>query len=217
MFADRTVAGRRLASAVAALGLDHPVIYALPRGGVPVAAEIAARLPAPLDLVMVRKIGAPLQPELALGAVVDGARPVTIRNEEIIRLYGVDDLTFAELAEAELKEVERRRRVYLAGRSPVSPAGRTAVVVDDGLATGATAKAAVEALRRQGASRIVLAVPVAPSDTLKAFAPLVDDLVCLEQADFFPGVGAFYGAFPQLSDQDVIDALDAPRPPIVER
>jgi putative phosphoribosyl transferase len=217
MFANRTVAGRRLATALADLSLDHPVVYALPRGGVPVAAEIADRLPAPLDLLMVRKIGAPLQPELALGAVVDGSHPVIVRNEDVIALYGVDEAAFAALAEKELAEIRRRRALYLAGRESVSPAGRTAVVVDDGLATGATAKAAVKALRAAGAARIVLAVPVAPTETVAAFADLVDDVVCLEQADFFPGVGAFYGEFPQLTDGEVIEFLKERRLPKLER
>lgn len=216
MFANRSVAGRRLARALADLDLDHPVIYALPRGGVPVAAEVADRLPAPLDLLMVRKVGAPLQPELALGAVVDGAHPITIRNEEVIALHHVDEAAFAALAERELAEIRRRRALYLAGRKAVSPAGRTAVVVDDGLATGATAKAAIAALRAAGAARIVLAVPVAPAEAVAEFSGLVDELVCLEQADFFPGVGAFYGEFPQLTDAEVIEFLDERRPPTVD-
>jgi predicted phosphoribosyltransferase len=211
MFTDRLEAGRRLTAALRDLDLDDPVIYALPRGGVPVAAEIATALGAPLDLVLVRKIGMPGNEELALGAVVDGAPPTVVTNDDIVRRAGLTEADVDRLADVQCRENDRRRSLYLGGREPLSPRGRTAVVVDDGLATGATARAAVAALRRQGAARIVLAVPVAPVDALDDFAALVDDIVCLERATWFRGVGAFYRSFPQLDDGDVLAILTAHR------
>ena len=162
LFIDRSDAGRQLASRLKALNLPEPVVYALPRGGVPLAVEIAKALKAPVDLVLVRKIGAPGQPEFALAAVVDGEDAQTVVNE------AVGDAAYLEKARRrELDEIERRRALYFGGRRRVSPAGRTAIVVDDGLATGATAKAALRALKRQGATKVVLAVPVAPIETLE--------------------------------------------------
>jgi predicted phosphoribosyltransferase len=207
MFRDRTDAGRRLANAVADLAPTSPVVYALPRGGVPVAREVAERLGAPLDLLLVRKIGAPGQRELALGAVVDGDPPVIVRNEGIVAGFGLTEADIVRLAAPEIAENTRRRKAFLHDRPPRSPKGHTAIIVDDGLATGATAKAAVSGLRQMGAERIVLAVPVAPIDALEDFAPLVDDVVCLEKAIRFGGVGAFYDDFRQLEDADVIAAL----------
>jgi len=150
LFLDRVDAGRKLAARLLALGLERPVVYALPRGGVPIGLEVANALKAPLDLIMVRKIGAPGQPELALAAVVDGEAAQTVINEEIGRATGADAAFLKMARERELKEIERRRSLYLAGRRHISPAGRTAIVVDDGLATGATARAALQAVRRQG-------------------------------------------------------------------
>ena len=215
-FADRQEAGRLLAPRVAALRLRDPVVYALPRGGVPVAAEVADALHAPLDLVLVRKIGAPGQPELALGAVVDGDVPETVLNPDIVAATGASEAFIAAARQRELAEIERRRTRYLAGHPRVDPAGRDAVVVDDGIATGATARAALHALRRRGAARLVLATPVAPMDTLEALRGEADEIVCLFVPAPFFGIGAFYRDFHQLTDDEVIGLLaarSAPRGP----
>src|SRR5512137_671410 len=148
-FADRTEAGRLLAARLLSRRPVDAVVYALPRGGVPVAAEVARALGAPLDLVLVRKLGAPGNPELALGAVVDGTEPETVLNEDIVAFTGAGEAFIAAARARELREIERRRALYLAGRAPLDPKGRTAIVVDDGLATGATARAALRALRRR--------------------------------------------------------------------
>jgi erythromycin esterase-like protein/predicted phosphoribosyltransferase/predicted alpha/beta-hydrolase family hydrolase len=206
-FADRADAGRRLARRLADLSLDNPVVFALPRGGVPVALEIAKVLKAPVELVLVRKIGAPGQPELALAAVVDGQNAETVVNEEVSRLSGADSAYLERARARELAEIERRRALYLGNHAQISPVGRTAIVVDDGLATGATATAAIRALKRQGAARVVLAVPVAPADVIEHMRQEADEVICLEAATRFPGVGAFYGDFHQLDDQETRDLL----------
>jgi predicted phosphoribosyltransferase len=212
-FAGRQEAGRLLAARVVALGLRNPVVYALPRGGVPVAAEVADALHAPLDLVLVRKIGAPGQPELALGAVVDGDAPETVLNPHIVAATGASEAFIEAARRRELAEIERRRTRYLAGQPRVDPAGRDAVVVDDGIATGATARAALHALRRRGAARLVLATPVAPADTLEALRGEADEIVCLFVPAPFFGIGAFYRDFHQLADDEVVDLLAARSPP----
>jgi predicted phosphoribosyltransferase len=212
-FAGRQEAGRLLAARVVALGLRNPVVYALPRGGVPVAAEVADALHAPLDLVLVRKIGAPGQPELALGAVVDGDAPETVLNPHIVAATGASEAFIEAARRRELAEIERRRTRYLAGHPRVDPAGRDAVVVDDGIATGATARAALHALRRRGAARLVLATPVAPADTLGALRGEADEIVCLFVPAPFFGIGAFYRDFHQLADDEVVDLLAARSPP----
>lgn len=208
LFANRTQAGRRLAERLAPLGLTGAIVYALPRGGVPVAFEIAQALNAPLDLALVRKIGAPGQPELALAAVVDGDRPHVVVNEEIQRLTGATAAYLEREGGRALAEIERRRHLYLGHRARPDPQGRTAIVVDDGLATGATARAAIQALRSQGASRLVLAVPVAPGETAAILRGEVDDLICLAEPDDFRGVGSFYADFHQLTDGEVLGILD---------
>jgi predicted phosphoribosyltransferase len=208
-FADRAAAGRALAARLAPLRAAKPIVYALPRGGVPVATEIAAALAAPLDLLLVRKLGAPRSPEVALGAVVEGTPPETVRNPRIIAATGADEAFISEAREAALAEIARRRARYLAGRSPLDPRGRTVIVVDDGLATGATARAALVALRRRGAARLILAVPVAPADSLEAMQGAADEIACLHVAAHFGGVGAFYDDFHQLSDEEVVQLLAA--------
>ncbi len=206
-FLDRSDAGRQLAAKLVPMALAKPVVYALPRGGVPVAAEIARALHAPLDLILVRKIGAPGSPELALGAIVDGADPQMVINEQVRRYTGADD-AFLERARArELAELERRRALYTSGREQVDPAGHTAVIVDDGLATGATMKAAIVAIKRQGADKICVALPVAPEDALDELREIADLIVCLHPARHFLGVGAFYDDFHQLSDEETIALL----------
>jgi len=209
IFADRIDAGRRLAAALAPLRGEDCVVLALPRGGVPVAAEVARALDAPLDLVLVRKIGAPHQQELAVAAVVDGDTPQLVRNEDVIRLLHVSEDYLEAEARRQLKEIERRRTAYLAGRTPEPIEGRTAIVVDDGIATGATTRAALRAVRARRPRRLVLAVPVAPPDTIAALASEVDQIVCLSQPEPFGAIGAFYDDFRQLEDEDVRSILAA--------
>ncbi|MGO4916149.1 erythromycin esterase family protein [Pseudogemmobacter sp. W21_MBD1_M6] len=206
-FSDRADAGRQLAVKLAAMSLDRPVVYALPRGGVPVAAAIAKALNAPLDIILVRKIGAPGQPEVALGAIVEGFEPQTVINEDVKRISGADDAYLDRARAHELIELERRRGLYLGDHPRIDPAGRTAIVVDDGLATGATMKAALIALKRQNAARIVVALPVAPKDALPEIAARADDVVCLNPSQSFRGVGAFYNDFHQLTDEETIGLL----------
>jgi predicted phosphoribosyltransferase/dienelactone hydrolase len=189
------------------MNITRPVVYALPRGGVPVGLEIARALNAPLDLVLVRKIGAPGAPELALGAVVDGEDPQTVINEDVRQESGASAAFLARARRRELAEIERRRAFYLEGRPRIDPAGCTAIVVDDGLATGATAKAALAAIKRQGAARTILAVPVAPVEALADMRSHADEIVCLHSAIRFHGVGAFYADFHQLTDEETIGLL----------
>jgi putative phosphoribosyl transferase len=206
-FADRTDAGRRLAKALARFQADRPVVLALPRGGVPTGYEIALALKAPLDLVLVRKIGAPFQPELAVGAVVDGGQPETVINQAIAEEFQVPTSYLESEAARQLEEIERRRRLYHAGRRKVEVHDRTAIVVDDGIATGATMAAALHAIRRAGPKCLVLAVPVAPPDTIERLRPLVDQIECLIVPRHLGAIGMFYADFRQLSDDDVVDLL----------
>ena len=209
LFADRIDAGRRLAAALQKLTLERPIVYALPRGGVPVAAEVAAALNAPLDLVLVRKIGAPYQPELAVGAVVDGDAPQVVLNREIAAAAGADAAYIAAVQSRELREIERRRTVYLGGRPVISPAKRDAIVIDDGAATGATALAAVHALKRRGAGRVIVAMPVAPPDVVARLQAEADLVICLAQPEWFSGISALYQDFHQLEDEEVVAVLTA--------
>jgi predicted phosphoribosyltransferase len=186
---------------------QNPIVLALPRGGVPVAAEVAEQLAAPLDIILVRKIGAPIQPELALGAVVDGGRPIIVRNPDVIRLTGTTESQFQAICEEELAEIERRRRLFLGSRQPLNPEGRVAIVIDDGIATGATMRAALLATRMRNPKKLVLAVPVAAPSTLEELRPEVDDIVCLASPEHFEAVGYFYTDFRQLTDEDVSEIL----------
>lgn len=206
-FTDRVDAGRRLAAALAHYKAHSPVVLALPRGGVPVAAEIATALDAPLDLVLVRKIGVPFHLELAMGAVVDGPAPLTVRNREIIASAGVADAMFELARDRELREIARRRGYYLGGRARIDIGGRTVIVVDDGIATGATTRAALRAARAAHPARTVLAVPVAPTAILTDLRAEADDIVCLEDYADFSAVGYFYDDFGQVSDAEVVRLL----------
>ena len=206
-FDDRRDAGRQLGSRLLELGLPDPVILALPRGGVPVGVEVAAILRAPLDLVLVRKIGAPGHEELAAGAVVDGSRPELVVNPDVLRSFGVDEAYLAAEEKRQLAEIERRRALYLAGRSRPSLAGRTAIVVDDGIATGATVRAALHAVRRAGPAELVLAVPVAAASVLKRLEPEADRIVCLHAPRDLMAVGQFYRDFGQIEDAEVVALL----------
>jgi predicted phosphoribosyltransferase len=206
-FIDRIDAGRQLAKALARYKAQRPVVLALPRGGVPIAAEVATALDAPLDLILVRKIGVPFQPELAMGAVVDGAEPVIVRNEEVIELCGVSETDFNAIRDEQLAEIERRRKLYLGDRPHPQLSGRTVIVVDDGIATGATTRAALRAIRMRKPSKLVLGVPVAPTETLKKLREEADDTVCLEDYEEFGAIGLFYSDFRQVSDTEVIEIL----------
>jgi len=213
-FIDRADAGRRLAERLAREQLPSPiVVLALPRGGVPIGAEVARRLGAPLDLLLVRKIGAPWQRELAVAAVVEGDGPEVVIDDETLAASGASQTYVNEQAKLEWREIERRRARYLRGRARPALAGATVVVVDDGIATGTTVRAALQALRRRAPGRLVLAVPVAPRDTLARLAGEVDLLVCLATPEPFHAVGLHYRDFHQVEDDEVIAALDAARPP----
>lgn len=216
-FINRETAGKALAREVDALfsanpAMDDPVVLALPRGGVPVAAEVARALRAPLDLVMVRKIGVPWHPELAAGAVADGDAPQVVLNADVVRAANLttDDIDTAR--EHQLAEIDRRRGVYLKDRPRVEIAGRDAVVVDDGVATGATTEAALKATRARGPRSVTLAVPVAPRDTIKRLSGKVDHVVCLAMPAPFYAIGVYYVDFEQVADDEVVRTLDRFRP-----
>lgn len=211
IFADRIEAGRLLAEELADRDYSDPVVLALPRGGVPVAAVVAEALNAPLDIVLVRKIGVPSQPELAVGAVVDGANPQVVVNEDVRQLAGVSHEEFEAEKQHQLAEIERRRKLYLAGRARMAITGKTAIVIDDGIATGATVRAALKALRMDKPARLVLAVPVAPPDTVAQLRNLVDELVCLQMPEPFYAIGLHYGDFSQTSDDEVVALLERQR------
>ncbi|MGA5817467.1 phosphoribosyltransferase family protein [Kitasatospora sp. NPDC094028] len=207
-FTDRTDAGRRLAARLAGLeGLGGPgtVVVALPRGGVPVAAEVAAVLGAPLDLCVIRKLGVPYQPELGMGAIGEGG--VRVLNESVMRVSGVTEKQLAEVERRERAELARRARRYRGDRPPLELRGRTVVVVDDGIATGSTARAACLIVRARGAARVVLAVPVAPGDWTDRLAGVADELVCVGTPSPFFAIGEFYEDFTQTEDEEVLRLL----------
>jgi len=206
-FRNRADAGRKLAKALASYKKRQPVVLALPRGGVPIAAEVCAALSAPVDLILVRKIGVPFQPELAMGAVVDGSAFVVVRNEDVIQHANIDEATFNAGRDTELSEIEQRRQRYLGTRDRVEIAGRTTIVIDDSVATGATMRVALRAVRARKPQRLVLAVPVAPASTVAELRSEADDVICLEDHDFFVAISDYYADFRQVSDQDVIDIL----------
>jgi predicted phosphoribosyltransferase len=186
-FRDRRRAGSALGELVAGAEPSSPAVYALPRGGVPVGFEVAAALGCPLDVLIVRKVGVPWQPELAMGAISEGG--VVVRNEGVIAAAGITDEVFDDVMRGELFELEARSALYRAVASPVDPAGRTAIVVDDGLATGSSARAAISVMRAREAAEIWLAVPVAPRDTVEALRREVDRVVIVEQPWHFGAVG----------------------------
>ena len=183
------------------------MVLALPRGGVSVAAEVAASLDAPLDLILVRKIGLPSQPELAMGAVVDGNKPTVIRNNDVIESSGVSERTFQQVCGEERAEIERRRQRYLGGRARSEVKGKVVIIVDDGIATGATTLAAIRAVRKREPKELVLAVPVAPVDAVEKLHSEVDAIVCLETPRDLGAIGYFYRDFRQISDDEVIAIL----------
>jgi putative phosphoribosyl transferase len=211
MFSDRVSAGRLLAPPLAHLRAKHPVVLALPRGGVPVAAAVAEALDAPLDLILVRKIGAPYQPELAIGAIGEGPTPLVELDQGTIAALGVpSDYVAAEEAE-QRRELERRQLAYRGSRPPLELAGRTVILIDDGIATGATMRVAIAAARLRKAASVVVAVPVAAPEAAAELAVLADEVVCLETPKFLYGVGAHYGDFTQVTDAEVTACLAARR------
>jgi len=206
-FRDRVDAGRQLAAKVEGLGLEDPVVLALPRGGVPVAFEIATALGAPLDVIVARKIGAPSQPELGIGAIAEGNEIVIDRRA--IRLLGISEDRLAALTQTERRELDRRVDRYRHGRALTDVRHRDVVLVDDGLATGVTAEVTLRALRAREPRRLVLAVPVCAPDTADRLRDAVDDLVCVMSPARFFAVGAWYDNFEQTSDEQVDDLLQA--------
>ena len=206
LFADRIDAGRRLAERLWHLRDADPVVLALPRGGVPVAYQVAEALDAPLDVIVVRKLGVPFQPELGMGAI--GEDGVRIVNPEVVRAARVTDDEIAAVERRERAELERRARRFRGDRPRVPLEGRTAIVVDDGIATGSTARAACQVARAHGAARVVLAVPVAPPGWTDRLDDDADDLVCLETPEQFWAIGQWYGDFTQTSDGEVVDLLE---------
>jgi predicted phosphoribosyltransferase len=207
LFRDRDDAGRKLAAALAPLKGRDCVVLALPRGGVPVAAHVAAELKAPLDLLLVRKIGAPRQPELAIGSIIDGGKPIIIRDEQLIAMTGTSQKLFREICTEELAEIERRRKFYLGNRPPPDLKGKIVIIVDDGLATGNTMRAALQAARLRHPEKIVMAVPVAPRGVIADFRDDADLVVCLATPEPFEAVGRFYENFEQVSNADVVAIL----------
>lgn len=207
VFRDRRDAGRQLAERLRAMDLPRPLVLALPRGGVPVGYEIARALEAPLGLLMVRKLPAPGFPELALGAIVDGDPPGQVINEDIRRELGVSDQELGRILAVQLAEITRRRATYAPDWPPPVIPGRSVILVDDGIATGATMRVALQSLRDSGARRRVMAVPVAPPESVAALAPLCDEAVVLLQPQAFGAVGRFYENFTQTEDAEVIGLL----------
>lgn len=206
VFADRAEAGRALADALAGRrGAPDTLVLGLPRGGVPVAFEVAHALDLPLDVLVVRKLGLPWQPELAMGAIASGGALVV--NDQVVRYLPADSDALEKVRVREQAELERRERDYRGDRPPLAMAGRTGILVDDGLATGATMEAAVRALQSLGARRVVVAVPVASPEARDRIAAVADEVVCLAAPEWFSAVGQWYRDFGQTTDEEVRDLL----------
>jgi putative phosphoribosyl transferase len=208
-FEDRRDAGRRLAERLLPLTGEEPVVVGLPRGGVPVAEEVATALGAPLEILSVRKLGAPHNAEYGIGAIAeDGTR---VFDPEALAVLGIDNRTLESIVAGETAELRRRVAAYRGDRAPMPLGRRTVIVVDDGVATGVTDTAALRAIRRHRPRRLVLAVPVCPPDSLARLRGEADDIVCLATPARLQGVGQWYRDFSQVSDHEVIAALDATR------
>lgn len=206
-FTNRTEAGRALAKKLSAFaGAQNVLVLALPRGGVPVAYEVAEALKVPLDIVLVRKIGVPYQPELAMGAIVSGGG-YTVNRDVVDELQITSDQFGAEV-QRESEELHRRERLYRAKRPPLQAAGKTLIVIDDGIATGSSMRAAILGLRRERPAKIIAAVPVAPADAVVALAQVADEMVCLLTPDPFRAVGLHYMNFGQVGDTEVRELLE---------
>jgi predicted phosphoribosyltransferase len=205
-FANRTEAGRQLAEKLEKYsGRDDVIVLGLPRGGVPVAYEVAKRLHTPLDVFIVRKLGVPGFEELAAGAIASGG--VRVLNQDVVRAIPYAEEAIEAVTAKETTELERREQIYREGRLPPELRDRTVILVDDGLATGATMRAAVKALRERGTAKIVVAVPVGPPDTCQEIAEQADETICLSTPVFFQAVGQYYEDFSQTSDEDVRELL----------
>jgi len=212
VFRDRAEAGVALASILTPFaGRDDVVVLALPRGGVPVGCQVARLLAAPLDVFLVRKLGVPGREELAMGAIASGG--VRVLNEPLVRAYGIPDVAVERITEAERQELERRERAYREGRPPPEVGGKVVILVDDGLATGSTMRAAVAAVRRLGPSRVVVGVPTAPPSTCDELAQEADEVACVSTPPRFRAVGLSYREFPQVSDEEVRQLLRQARHP----
>lgn len=207
MYADRSAAGRLLAEKLTAVRADHPMILALLRGGVPVAAEIARLLHAPLKVLFVRKLGLPQAPEVAMGAVIDGERPLVFRNADVLLMSGVGHRSFQDVLEREMKELKRRKRVYPTRFHVGRVENRTVILVDDGAATGSSMEVAIRAMRECGAERVIVALPVAPPSVLHELRSRADTVICPLAPAEFDAIGTFYEDFPQLGDEEVLAVL----------
>jgi putative phosphoribosyl transferase len=212
VFADRGDAGVRLAARLLKYKDQNPVVLGVPRGGVPVAFEVARALNAPLDVIIVRKLGAPGQSELGIGAVVDGDHPETILNREMVKALRVSRDYLEREIRNQLKEIHRRNRVYRTGRARIELKDRTVILVDDGIATGGSIRAALRGIRQQEAKKVVLAIPVGPADSIESLRDEADEIVCLSTPPAFFGIGEFYRDFHQLADAEVIRLLELARP-----
>ncbi len=208
-FLNRRDAGHRLAAALLHLKADKPVVLALPRGGVPVAYEVALALDASLDVLLVRKIGAPGHPELGLGAVVDGAHPQRVLNEVVMQQVRPSPEYLEAEEQRQLAEIERRRKLYCGDRAPVSVEGRTVIVVDDGIATGGTMKTALAALSQAGVKHLLFAVPCAPAEVVEEMYRDIPDGICLHAPERFRAVSLYYTDFTQTTDEEVVALLDS--------
>ena len=206
IFEDRRHAGKLLAETLVTMKIREPVVLAIPRGGVVVAYEVAIRLRCPMDVIIPRKIGAPFQPELAVGAVTeDGTIYV---NKDIVAAIGVSESYLESEAQSQLREIKRRAQVYRKGAPPAEVSGKTAILVDDGVATGATMKAAILSLKKYSPKKIIIAVPVGAKETIDEFRKQVDEIVCLHVPESMYAIGEFYRNFEQTTDQEVVSFLE---------